>query len=57
MSQSFFHACGLLLLGVLALWLAIELLAQFWGWLVLVAALVAAGWLVVAAIRAHRNRW
>ena len=57
MSQSFFQACGLVLLGIIALWVALELLAQFWGWLVLLAAIGAATWTVIAVVRARRDRW
>ena len=57
MSQSFFRACGLVLLGIIALWVALELLAQFWGWLVLLAAIGAATWTVIAVVRARRDRW
>lgn len=39
LAQRFFRACLLILGGVVALWLALELLAQFWGWLLLLAAL------------------
>lgn len=45
--QKFFRACLLALAGVFVLWLAIQLLAQFWGWLLLAAAL---GGLICGAI-------
>ncbi|WP_454114857.1 hypothetical protein [Microbacterium lacticum] len=32
----FFRACLLILGGIVALWLALELLAQFWGWVLLI---------------------
>jgi len=57
MTQRFFDLCLLLLGGVLALWGALQLLAQFWGWIVLIAVLVAAIWSLVAILRARRNRW
>ena len=57
MAQRFFDLCLLLLGGVLALWGALQLLAQFWGWIVLIAVLVAAIWALVAILRARRNRW
>lgn len=53
----FFHACLLVLGGVLALWLALELLAQFWGWLLLAAAVVALVWAIIWVIRWRRDRW
>jgi len=46
-----FHACLLLLGAVIALWLALELLAQFWGWLLLGFAIVVLIWTVVWAVR------
>jgi NADH:ubiquinone oxidoreductase subunit 2 (subunit N) len=52
-AQRFFDLCLLLLGGIIALWVALQFLAQFWGWLVLVAAI----WALVAIMRARRNRW
>lgn len=57
MSQRFFLACLLLLAGVIALWIALELLARFWVWLALIGVLVLAGWIVFKVIQARRNRW
>ncbi len=51
-----FHACLLILGAVLVLWLALELLAQIWGWLVLLAAIGAAIWALVFIIRWQRDR-
>lgn len=34
----FFRACLLALAGLFVLWLALQLLAQIWGWLLLLAA-------------------
>ena len=53
----FFDLCLLLLGGVIALWVALQFLAQFWGWIVLIVVLVAAIWALVAIMRARRNRW
>lgn len=36
----FFRACMLILSGIVALWLALELLAQLWGWIVLISVIV-----------------
>ena len=53
-----FFAFGLLSLGgVVLLYLAIQLLAQFWGWLLLIFGFMAAIWVTVAVIRGRRNRW
>ena len=57
MAQRFFDLCLLLLGGIIALWVALQFLAQFWGWIVLSAALVAAIWALVLVLRARRNRW
>ena len=57
MSQSFFRACGLILLGIIALWIALELLVQFWGWLVLLSAIGASILIVISVVRARRDRW
>jgi hypothetical protein len=57
LAQRFFYLCLLLLGGIIALWVALQFLAQFWGWIVLIAVLVAAIWALVAILRARRNRW
>ena len=57
MAQRFFDHCLLLLGGIIALWGALQLLAQFWGWIVLIAVLMAAIWALVAILRARRNWW
>jgi hypothetical protein len=57
LAQRFFDLSLLLLGGVIALWVALQFLAQFWGWLVLITVLVAAIWVLLAVLRARRNRW
>ena len=57
MSQRFFTFCLLVLGGVLLLWVALELLAQFWGWLLLGLIAVAVIWILVRVLRARRDRW
>lgn len=52
-TQRFFRACLLILGGILALWLALELLAQFWGWLLLIGLVV----LVLCAAGAAYRYW
>ena len=52
----FFRACLLTLAGVFALWLAMQLLAQFWGWLLLAGALGGLAWATVWCIRWRRDR-
>lgn len=48
LAQRFFHACLLVLGGIVAVWLAVWALGQFWGWLLLLAALALAIWLAIA---------
>lgn len=52
----FFRACLLALAGVFVLWLALQLLAQFWGWLLLLAAITGLIYAVVWCIRLRRDR-
>lgn len=52
--QRFFRACMLILGGVLALWLALELLAQFWGWILLIGVIVL---VLFAAVYTYRYWW
>lgn len=51
--KRFLYGCLLALAGVIALWLALQLLAQFWGWLLLLAAIAS---LIYAAVRLVRRR-
>lgn len=50
-AERFFRLCLFLLGGIVALWLALELLAQFWGWLLLIAAVALVWWCAVIAYR------
>jgi uncharacterized membrane protein YdbT with pleckstrin-like domain len=49
--QRWFRACLLILGGVLALWLALELFARLWGWLLLAVGIALMLWCGVAAYR------
>ncbi len=49
--QRFFRACLLILGGIAALWLALDLLAQFWGWVVLIVVIALVLWCAVIAYR------
>ena len=51
LASRFFRACLLILGGVVALWLAVELLARFWGWVLLGAAVVLTAWCLVTVYR------
>lgn len=57
MPQTFLRACVLILFGIVAIWLALELLARFWGWLILIGAIIAVIWIGVAYLKWRRNRW
>lgn len=57
MARRFLSLCLAVLVGVVLLYLAIWLLSQFWGWLVLLAAVAALSWLAVVVYRWRRNRW
>ena len=47
----FFRGCSLLLGGIVALWLALQLLAQFWGWILLITGIALVLWCAVIAYR------
>ena len=50
--------CALLVLGILvALQLALQVLAQIWGWLLLIGLLVLAVGILMRILRVRRNRW
>lgn len=49
----FLRTCLMLLGGVAALWLAVDLLAQFWGWLLLLVAIA----LVVFGVAVGYQYW
>ena len=57
MGQKLLGLCLAVLLSVILLYLAVELLARFWGWLVLVAAIVLVLWIAIAIYRWRRDRW
>jgi fatty acid desaturase len=57
MGQRILGFCFAVFAGVLLLYLAIELLAQFWGWLALVALIVAIAWIVLVIYRRSRDGW
>ncbi len=52
--QRFFRACLLILGGIVALWLALELLAQFWGWILLIGAITL---VLCVGVAAYRYWW
>lgn len=49
--------CVFVLGGILAIWLALEVLARIWGWVLLVLLLIGLGYLVFVLIRRLQNRW
>ncbi|WP_295103914.1 hypothetical protein [uncultured Microbacterium sp.] len=52
--QRFFRACLLILGGIVALWLAVELLAQFWAWVLLISVIVL---VLCVGVWAYRYWW
>lgn len=57
LAKRFVAFCLSVLAGIVLLYLAVQLLAQFWGWLLLIAGIVAAVWITVQVVRSRRNRW
>ncbi len=57
MARRFLSFCFAVLAGVAVLYLALQLLSQFWGWLVLLALVVVAIYAAVQLLRIRRNRW
>lgn len=50
-AERFFRTMLFILGGIVALWLALELLAQFYGWVLLIAAIVLVLWVAVMLYR------
>lgn len=57
MTQGFFRACLLILGGIILLYLALQMLSRFWGWLILIAIIIGAVWAAIAFVRSRRDRW
>jgi len=49
--------CFAVFLSVILLYLAVKLLAAIWGWLLLVAGIIAAVWIGLLIYRRWRDRW
>ncbi|SER95998.1 hypothetical protein SAMN05443377_12241 [Propionibacterium cyclohexanicum] len=49
--------CFAVFVSVILLYLAVELLSAIWGWLLLVAGIVAAVWIGLLIYRRWRDRW
>jgi uncharacterized membrane protein YdbT with pleckstrin-like domain len=56
-AQWFFKACLMVLFGIVALSVAIDLLIQMWPWLVGIGILVGAVFIGVEIWRARRQPW
>lgn len=52
--QRFFRACLLILGGIAALAVALELFAQFWGWILLISVIVL---VLCTGVIAYRYWW
>ena len=57
MAKRFMTFCAAVLAGIVLLYLAVQLLSQFWGWLVLLAVVAITSYVVVRILRARRDRW
>lgn len=57
LAKRFLAFCLSVLAGIVLLYLAVQLLAQFWGWLLLIAGIVAAVWITVRIAQSRRSRW
>lgn len=57
MARRFLTFCLAVLAGIALLYLAIQLLSQFWGWLVLLAVVAGAIYVVFLILRWRRDRW
>lgn len=56
LSQRFFRTCLLVLGGVVALSVALDLLARFWGWVALITIVVLILWVGISFYRWWRDR-
>ena len=57
MSQRILGFCFAIFVGVILLYLALDVLSAIWGWLLLVAAIITVGWIGLVIYRARRDRW
>lgn len=57
LAKRFFAFCLAVLAGIVLLYLALQLLSQFWGWLLLIASVIAAVWIAVRIVQLRRDRW
>lgn len=57
LARRFLSFCVAVLAGIVLLYLAAQLLAEFWGWLLLLAVLVAVIWITTRIVKMRRDRW
>ena len=57
LAKRFVAFCLSVLVGIVLLYLAVQLLAQFWGWLLLIAGIFGAAWITVRIVQSRRNQW
>ena len=57
MAQRFLTFCLAVLAGVVLLYLAVQLLMQFWGWLMLLAAVAIIVYMGIRVAVRRRDRW
>lgn len=57
LASGFFHACLLILAGLIALSLAVDILRCIWPWLAAAAGVAALVYVVVWWLRSRANLW
>ena len=57
MAKHFMTFCIAVLAGVVLLYLAVQLLSQFWGWLALLAVVAVIIYVGIRVAGRRRNRW
>ena len=55
--QRLVSVCATVTFAAFLLWLAVWLLQQIWGWLLLILLIAAVTAVVVIVVRARRDRW
>lgn len=57
LARRFLGLCVAVLAGIVLLYFAVQLLSQFWGWLLLLGLIAGTVYLTVVVVRWRRNRW
>jgi heme/copper-type cytochrome/quinol oxidase subunit 4 len=56
-ASRFVSFCVLVLIGILAIWIALDVLSRIWGWVVLIVVIVVLAYVGILLFRRWRNRW